>query len=57
MKLKSVNGEATLQVSAATFDSKFNEALVHQVLTATRESLLAGTVAPKSRAGVGGGGR
>ena len=34
MKLKSVNGESTLQVSEAAFGHKFNEALVHQVLTA-----------------------
>ena len=57
MKLKSVNGEATLQVSAATFDSKFNEALVHQVLTAYRNAGRAGTKAQKSRAEVRGGGR
>src|ERR1700746_686063 len=57
MKLKSVNGEATLQVSAATFDSKFNEPLVHQVLTAYRNAGRAGTKAQKSRAEVRGGGR
>jgi large subunit ribosomal protein L4 len=57
MKLKSVNGAATLQVSAATFDSKFNEALVHQVLTAYRNAGRAGTKAQKSRAEVRGGGR
>ena len=57
MKLKSVNGEATLQVSAATFDSKFNEALVHQVLTAYRNAGRAGTKAQKTRAEVRGGGR
>jgi len=57
MKLKSVNGESTLQVSEATFGGKFNEALVHQVLTAYRASGRAGTKAQKSRAEVRGGGR
>ena len=57
MKLKSVNGESTLQVSAAAFGSKFNEALVHQVLTAYRNAGRAGTKAQKSRAEVRGGGR
>jgi large subunit ribosomal protein L4 len=57
MKLKSVNGEATLQVSEATFGGKFNEALVHQVLTAYRNAARAGTKAQKSRAEVRGGGR
>jgi len=57
MKLKSVNGGATLQVSAATFGGKFNEALVHQVLSAYRNAGRAGTKAQKSRAEVSGGGR
>ncbi|HXW75081.1 MAG TPA: 50S ribosomal protein L4 [Steroidobacteraceae bacterium] len=57
MKLKSVNGEAVLQVSEATFGGKFNEALVHQVLTAYRNAARAGTKAQKSRAEVRGGGR
>ncbi len=57
MKLKSVNGESTLQVSEATFGGKFNEALVHQVLTAYRNAARAGTKAQKSRAEVRGGGR
>jgi len=57
MKLKSVNGEVTLQVSEATFGGKFNEALVHQVLTAYRNVARAGTKAQKSRAEVRGGGR
>jgi large subunit ribosomal protein L4 len=52
-----VNGESTLQVSEATFGGKFNEALVHQVLTAYRASGRAGTKAQKSRAEVRGGGR
>src|SRR5579863_2956580 len=57
MKLKSVNGESTLQVSAATFGGKFNEPLVHQVITAYRAAGRAGTKAQKSRAEVRGGGR
>ena len=57
MKLKSVNGESTLQVSEVAFGHKFNEALVHQVLTAYRNAGRAGTKAQKSRAEVRGGGR
>jgi len=57
MKLKSVNGGATVQVSEAAFGHKFNEALVHQVLTAYRNAGRAGTKAQKSRAEVRGGGR
>ena len=57
MKLKSVNGESALQVSEAAFGHKFNEALVHQVLTAYRNAGRAGTKAQKSRAEVRGGGR
>src|ERR1700740_2609959 len=57
MKLKSVSGDTTLQVSEATFGGRFNEALVHQVLTAYRNAARAGTKAQKSRAEVRGGGR
>jgi large subunit ribosomal protein L4 len=57
MKLKSVNGDSTLQVSEAAFGDKFNEALVHQVLKAYRNAGRAGTKAQKSRAEVRGGGR
>ena len=57
MKLKSVSGESTLQVSEAAFGHKFNQALVHQVLTAYRNAARAGTKAQKSRAEVRGGGR
>jgi large subunit ribosomal protein L4 len=57
MKLKSVNGGATVQVSEAAFGHKFNEALVHQVLTAYRNAGRSGTKAQKSRAEVRGGGR
>src|SRR6202162_4100752 len=57
MQLKSVNGDATLQVSEATFGGKFNAALVHQVITAYRNAGRSGTKAQKSRAEVRGGGR
>jgi large subunit ribosomal protein L4 len=57
MQLKSVNGESTLQVSDTTFGAKFNEALIHQVLTAYRNAGRAGTKAQKTRAEVRGGGR
>jgi large subunit ribosomal protein L4 len=57
MQLKSVNGGATLQVSEAAFGHKFNESLVHQVLTAYRNTARSGTKAQKSRAEVRGGGR
>src|ERR1700757_4126816 len=57
MKLKSVRCHSALQVSEATFAHKFNEALVHQVLTAYRNAARAGTKAQKSRAEVRGGGR
>jgi len=57
MQLKSVTGGATLQVSEAAFGHKFNEALVHQVITAYRNAGRSGTKAQKSRAEVSGGGR
>jgi large subunit ribosomal protein L4 len=57
MKLKLVNGSGALQVSEAAFGTKFNEPLVHQVLTAYRNAGRAGTKAQKSRAEVRGGGR
>ncbi|HEV2270697.1 MAG TPA: 50S ribosomal protein L4 [Steroidobacteraceae bacterium] len=57
MKLKMVSGAAELQVSETTFGLKFNEALVHQVITAYRNAGRAGTKAQKSRAEVSGGGK
>src|SRR3954466_12835468 len=57
MKLKIVNGGAELQVSDAAFGRKFNEALVHQVVTAYRNAGRSGTKAQKTRAEVRGGGR
>jgi large subunit ribosomal protein L4 len=57
MKLKIVSGGAELQVSDAAFGRKFNEALVHQVVTAYRNAGRAGTKAQKTRAEVRGGGK
>ncbi len=55
--LKLVNGGGELQVSDAAFGQEYNEALVHQVVTAYRNAARAGTKAQKSRAEVSGGGR
>jgi large subunit ribosomal protein L4 len=59
MKLKMISGgagAAELEVSDATFAREFNEALVHQVVTAYRAAGRAGTKRQKSRAEVRGGG-
>src|SRR5690242_8456156 len=55
-KLKLVNG-SELQVSEEAFGQKFNETLVHQILTAYRNAGRSGTKAQKSRAEVRGGGK
>src|SRR4029077_13914112 len=57
MELKLVNGSGALQVSEAAFGRRFNEALVHQVMTAYRNAGRSRTKAQKSRAEVRGGGR
>jgi large subunit ribosomal protein L4 len=57
MKLKIVNGGAELQVSDAAFGQQFNEALVHQVITAYRNGGRAGTKAQLTKAEVRGGGK
>jgi large subunit ribosomal protein L4 len=57
MKLKVLNGKAELEVSDAVFGRAFNEALVHQVVTAYQAAGRAGTKAQKTRAEVRGGGR
>jgi large subunit ribosomal protein L4 len=57
MKLKVLNGKPELQVSEAAFGREFNEALVHQVVTAYQAGARAGTKAQKTRAEVRGGGR
>jgi len=57
LKLKIAGGSSELQVSEATFGHEFNEALVHQVVTAYRNAGRAGTKRQKSRAEVSGGGK
>src|SRR5678809_280723 len=57
MKLKVANGGAELAVSDAIFGKEFNEALVHQVVTAYRNGGRAGTKAQLTKAEVRGGGR
>ena len=57
MKLKMIGGGAELKVSDSTFGRDFNEALIHQVITAYRNTARAGTKAQKTRAEVRGGGR
>ncbi|MEY2853441.1 MAG: ribosomal protein [Pseudomonadota bacterium] len=57
MKLKVANGGAELAVSETTFGAVYNEALVHQLVTAYMAAGRAGTKRQKSRAEVRGGGR
>ena len=60
MKLKVANGGAAgsdIEVSNETFGDQYNEALVHQVLTAYRNAGRAGTKSQKTKAEVRGGGR
>jgi large subunit ribosomal protein L4 len=56
MKLKIANG-TELSVSDVTFGAEYNEALVHQLVTAYMAAGRAGTKRQKSRAEVRGGGR
>ena len=56
MKL-AIQGGGSLEVSDDTFGAKFNEALIHQVVTAYRAGGRSGTKAQKTRAEVRGGGR
>ena len=56
MKLAIQGGAAGIEVSDQNFGAPFNEALVHQVLTAYRAAARAGTKAQKTRAEVRGGG-
>lgn len=55
MKLK-MQGSGSVDVADATFDAAFNEALVHQVVTAYLAGSRAGTKAQKNRASARGGG-
>jgi large subunit ribosomal protein L4 len=57
MKLKVANGGEELSVSDETFGAEYNEALVHQLITAYQAAGRAGTKRQKSRAEVRGGGR
>jgi large subunit ribosomal protein L4 len=56
MKL-AMHGGGSLEVSGDAFGAKFNEALIHQVITAYMAGGRAGTKAQKTRAEVSGGGR
>lgn len=56
MNLKTVSG-ATVELSENTFGREFNEALVHQVVTAYLAGARQGTRAQKTRAEVSGGGK
>ncbi len=57
MKLKLATGGAELAVSDAVFGKEYNEALVHQVVTAYRNASRSGTKAQLTKAEVRGGGR
>lgn len=55
MKLK-LQDKGSVDVADAAFDAKYNEALIHQVVTAYLAGSRAGTKAQKNRAAVRGGG-
>jgi len=55
MKLNSLSG-SNVEVADATFGAEFNQALVHQVVTAFRNKARKGTKAQKNRSAVRGGG-
>lgn len=57
IKLPVYGGDTAVEVSDEKFGAPFNEALVHQVLTAYRAAARAGTKAQKTRAEVRGGGK
>ncbi len=57
LQLHNSSGAASLTVSDAAFGRDFNEALVHQVVTAYLAGGRAGTKAQKTRAQVSGGGK
>jgi len=56
-QLKLQQGGTSIEVSEKTFGREFNEALVHQVVTAYMATSRAGTKRQKSKAEVRGGGR
>lgn len=55
MKLK-LQDKGSIDVAESAFDAKFNEALIHQVVTAYLAGSRAGTKAQKNRSAVRGGG-
>lgn len=57
MELKTVDTNEAVQISDHTFGREFNEALVHQAVTAYLAGGRSGTKAQKTRAEVAGGGR
>src|SRR3984885_562924 len=57
LQLKNVSPVSEIQLSDAAFGRKYNETLVHQVVTAYRAAGRAGTKRQKSRAEVRGGGK
>jgi large subunit ribosomal protein L4 len=57
MKIKIAGGSNELQLSDATFGTEYNEALVHQVVTAYRNAGRSGTKAQKTKPEVSGGGK
>lgn len=56
MEIKCINSNKTVAVSDEIFSKDFNEALVHQIVTAYMAAARAGTKAQKTRAEVSGGG-
>src|SRR5271163_2184316 len=57
LQLKNVSPASEIQLSDVAFGRAYNEALIHQVVTAYRAAGRAGTKAQKTRAEVRGGGR
>jgi large subunit ribosomal protein L4 len=56
MDIKVANAESKVELNDATFGKEYNEALVHQVVTAYLAGARQGSVATKSRSDVAGGG-
>jgi large subunit ribosomal protein L4 len=57
MKLDFAGAKGAVEVSEATFGREFNEALVHQVVTAYAAGARQGSKAQKTRSEVSGGGK
>jgi len=56
MDIKVANAESKVELNDATFGKEYNEALVHQVVTAYLAGARQGSVATKNRSDVAGGG-